>query len=361
MKDKNIHPIKYMSFGSPLMDFIGDVSQEFIKDNGIKLNTTIHSKINDIKFFEIFTKQNNISCMPGGCQFIAMRVFNWMLKLNKEKDETDIITFLGSVGGGDDYGEKYKNLLKSEGINSIFETIPDQNTGVCVAICHNQDRALITDLGASISITDEFIEKNWDKFKDVKLIYTELFILRHKREFCFKLATFGSRDETIYGFNLPAEFFLKNYIKDIYKICAFADIIFANQSEASLYCSLLGYEVLNPEDTEELAYLLSKNIPKQNNNKNRIVVVTFGPKPASVCEFNHKKQEIVFKKSFDVKKVDPDKIIDTDGAGDSFAGGFLSKFMKKKDLKECMKAGHYAASIMIQRRGYDIPKIISND
>ena len=88
------YPIKYMSFGSPLMDCIADVSKEFIEKNNIKLGTTFHKNLSDIQFLNEFLTQNKITYIPGGCQFNAMRVFNWML----DKDETDIIGFLGSVG-----------------------------------------------------------------------------------------------------------------------------------------------------------------------------------------------------------------------------------------------------------------------
>ena len=42
-------------------------------------------------------------------------------------------------------------------------------------------------------------------------------------------------------------------------------------------------------------------------------------------------------------------------AGDSFSGGFLSQFMKGKSIEESMIAGHWAASIIIQKRGCQIP------
>ena len=87
-------------------------------------------------------------------------------------------------------------------------------------------------MGASISISDEFVERNLNKFKNFKLIYTELFILKTKRDICFKLVDLGLRDETVYGFNLPSDFFLKNYTKDKSKLCEYVDITFANEFEA---------------------------------------------------------------------------------------------------------------------------------
>ena len=101
------HPIKYMSFGSPLMDCIGDVSKEFINRHHIELDTTIHKKLGDIPFLTEFLINSNVTNVPGGCQFNAMRVFNWML----DKDETDIVGFLGSVGDDEYYGNVYQDLL----------------------------------------------------------------------------------------------------------------------------------------------------------------------------------------------------------------------------------------------------------
>ena len=351
MAEEKPRPIKYMSFGSPLMDCIADVSKEFIERNEIELDSTIHKNLSEVKFLDEFLTQHEIKYIPGGCQFNAMRVFNWML----DKDKSDVIGFLGSVGKIGSYGQKYQNLLKEENIIPIFETIDKQITGLCLVMCCDRDRAHITDLGASVSISEDFVSRNWDKFKDVELIYTELFILKTKEKICFDLAQFGLRDETTYGFNLPSEYFLKTYKGKIEKLCQHADIIFANEQEAQLFCQLLHFEIKNKEDIKDIALQLCKNIPKINKNKKRIVVVTCGPRPAYVCEYDHKGKMVTFQGSFDVWDVPPEEIVDTNGAGDSFAGGFLSQFVKGKSLDICMKAGHWAASVIIRKRGCQIP------
>jgi adenosine kinase len=352
MNSDNKKPIKYLSFGSPLMDCIGDVSKEFIEHHKIKLDTTTHVKLSDVTFLNEFFINCNVTNIPGGCQFNAMRVFNWML----DKDEEDIVGFLGSVGDDEYYGISYQDLLLTENIIPIFEYIKDQTTGLCLVICCKRDRAHLTDLGASTTISNEFVERNWNKFKHVKLIYTELFILKTRREICFKLAEFGARDQTIYGFNLPSIYFLENFTRDIIKLCEYADIIFANASEALFFCKLLN--IKTDTKTEDLAEQLCKRINKINNRKKRIVVITCGPLPAVCCEYDHKNKKVTFCGTFPVKNVSPENIIDTNGAGDSFAGGFLSQYMKGKSLDKCMKAGHWAASVIIQKRGCQIPNDI---
>jgi adenosine kinase len=45
-------------------------------------------------------------------------------------------------------------------------------------------------------------------------------------------------------------------------------------------------------------------------------------------------------KTFPVPKLDGSKIIDTNGAGDMFAGGFLGALALGKDLDVCIDVGH---------------------
>jgi adenosine kinase len=59
--------------------------------------------------------------------------------------------------------------------------------------------------------------------------------------------------------------------------------------------------------------------------------------------------------AFPPEYVEEGLIIDTNGAGDAFAGGFLSQFVQSKPIDCCMKAGHWAAAIIIQERGCQIP------
>ncbi len=51
-----------------------------------------------------------------------------------------------------------------------------------------------------------------------------------------------------------------------------------------------------------------------------------------------------------------EKLVDTNGAGDAFVGGFLSQLAVGKDLSECVRAGNFAANVVIQRSGATVPE-----
>ena len=59
---------------------------------------------------------------------------------------------------------------------------------------------------------------------------------------------------------------------------------------------------------------------------------------------------------FPVITLPKEKLVDTNGAGDAFVGGFLSQLVAGKGLSECCRAGNFAAHIVIQRSGVTLPE-----
>jgi adenosine kinase len=187
--------------------------------------------------------------------------------------------------------------------------------------------------------------------KTVELIYTELFILKHRKNIVYLLAESTNTDNKTFGFNLPSFYFIETFLEDIKNLFEYADIVFANFAEAIFFGKLLGLET---DDVEEICLFLSK-MPKKNKNKMRTVVITCGPDPAFVCQYDHKKNIATFSCAYEPNQVEEDNIVDTNGAGDAFAGGFLANYVRGASLDKCMKAGHWAAALIIQTRGCQIP------
>jgi sugar/nucleoside kinase (ribokinase family) len=155
------------------------------------------------------------------------------------KEENVTVAVCGSIGN-DHYGRLYKELLEKEKVAHLFEEIENNNTGVCCVFCCQRDRGHLTDLGASILISKKFVEKILEEHNEgLKLIFTELFILKHKKDIVYMLAEYGMADEKIFGFNLPSFYFIETFFEDIKLLFEYVDIVFCNIAEAYYFYNLL--------------------------------------------------------------------------------------------------------------------------
>lgn len=85
-------------------------------------------------------------------------------------------------------------------------------------------------------------------------------------------------------------------------------------------------------------------LPKINSARQRVVVITQGKDPVILVEGS--KVTLV-----PVEKLSREQIVDTNGAGDAFTGGFLSQMVLGKSWETCVKCGIYSATHVIQHSG----------
>uniref|UniRef100_A0A8C6BFM8 Adenosine kinase n=1 Tax=Monodon monoceros TaxID=40151 RepID=A0A8C6BFM8_MONMO len=116
-------------------------------------------------------------------------------------------------------------------------------------------------------------------------------------------------------------------------------------AEAATFAREQGFET---EDIKEIAKK-TQALPKVNSERQRIVIFTQGRDDTILAT----ESEVT---AFAVLDQDQKEIVDTNGAGDAFVGGFLSQLVSDKPLTECIRAGHYAASVIIRRTGCTFPE-----
>ncbi|XP_065778736.1 adenosine kinase isoform X4 [Muntiacus reevesi] len=116
-------------------------------------------------------------------------------------------------------------------------------------------------------------------------------------------------------------------------------------AEAATFAREQGFET---EDIKEIARK-AQALPKVNSKRQRIVIFTQGREDTILAT----ESEVT---AFAVLDQDQKEIVDTNGAGDAFVGGFLSQLVSDKPLTECIRAGHYAASVIIRRTGCTFPE-----
>jgi adenosine kinase len=105
------------------------------------------------------------------------------------------------------------------------------------------------------------------------------------------------------------------------------------------------------KDISEIAKKLAAS-PKSNSTP-RIVVITQGSSSTIVATSDSSSTE-----TYPVEALEKEKIVDTNGAGDAFAGGFLGARALGKDVKESVEVGHKMGRMNVQLSGptFKFPK-----
>jgi sugar/nucleoside kinase (ribokinase family) len=230
-------------------------------------------------------------------------------------------SFIGKIGN-DELGKFFKKDMKINGINPIlFNSITD--TGRVVAfISADSERTMATYLGAAVELDAQDLTA--DIFKGNDIFYIEGYLVQNKEliEKALRLAKNSGLKTCIdlASFNIVLENigFLNELIKK------YVDIVFANEEEAK---ALTGKSPeLALEDISEIC---------------EIAVVKLGAR-GSLIKSGMEKVKIPAHKS---------KSIDTTGAGDLYAAGFLYGIAKGYSLKISGEIGTILAGHVIEEIG----------
>ncbi|GCC26519.1 hypothetical protein chiPu_0004936 [Chiloscyllium punctatum] len=171
------------------------------------------------------------------------------------------------------------------------------------------------------------------------------FFITVSTESILKVANHVSENNKILGLNLSAPFISQFFKEDLMKIIPYVDILFGNETEAATFAREQGFET---EDIKEIAKK-AQSLPKVNEKRQRVIVFTQGKEDTIMATADNVT-------TFPVVDIKQDEIVDTNGAGDAFVGGFLSQLVHDQPLEKCIQAGHYAANVIIRRSGCTFPE-----
>jgi len=165
------------------------------------------------------------------------------------------------------------------------------------------------------------------------------FFLTVSVESLVKVGEHAVANNKVMSVNFSAPFIIDFFGDQLATAIEYADYVFSNESEAAGY----GKKHELGEDLKEIALKVAA-LPKKNSSRPRTVIFTQGPSSTIVaCDGTVTEYPVV--------PLEQEAIVDTNGAGDSFVGGFFSQLVQGKDLAECVKAGHFAARHIIQVSG----------
>ena len=90
------------------------------------------------------------------------------------------------------------------------------------------------------------------------------------------------------------------------------------------------------------------------NDKSRILIITVEKQGVFCGKYDSNKKKEEHFQTFP-HRVNPRDIVDFNGAGDAFLGGFLSQQMLNQTFENCCQLGNKAASVVIKNIGCNFP------
>ena len=306
-----------VGIGNAIVDLIAEVDDSYLNENNISKGAMSLVDFNVIN--KICKEVNVVGTMSGGS------VANSIVCIAQNKLNT---AFIGKVKD-DAMGKKFAEGLAKENVHfKISQSPTDNYTGRClILVSPDAERTMNTYLGISQELTEQDIDIKI--IEESSMLYLEgyLWDLDNAKKAIRKAIDSARKSDAIVAFSISDQFCVDRFRDEFLEIVYnYADIIFANESEIkSLF------------ETNELESAI-----KECQNTKKIFAITLGEKGAKII----KNSEIV--------EINPEKIenlVDTTGAGDLFAAGFLDSYLKGNNLFNCGTKGVNLASKIIQKYG----------
>lgn len=334
------------AIGNPLLDISAECSTEILDKYGLTAGQACLAEEKHKALFEELWAKTNVECIPGGSAMNVLRSANFMLK----GAHPHSCCYFGSIAD-DERGRLLKENLEKENIEHDFSITDETYTGACAVIITDKERALCADLAACLKYKTEHIESNIEKLKDYKLLYTTGFFLSSNAEALMKVAEFSTENHITFGFNLSAVFLIEIFKQDYLNIIEHAEIVIGNEDEGSAFGRV--HEV-GSEDRQEIAKYIAK-LPKKDTSKPRTVIITQGKDDTIVVTHDFEKDETNIS-TYPVEQLAPEDVVDFNGAGDAFAGGYLAATALGHSHEIALKSGGYCAKYIIQSSGCAFPR-----
>lgn len=347
---KEMHSI--IAIGDPIVDISSEIDSEIIKKHNLKWGDTVFLDENssDTGVFDDLESNPEVRYIPGGSVQNTLRVASWCLNMEPNNRNKFKLTMLGCVGE-DMYKNKILNALRDANVNPLLQTLPNEKTSRCGAGIYKKERLLVTQLRASKKLSEEFIDQNLEQILSHEVLIIEGHILQSKLKICQKLCQSFNREKKLVVFTLSAVFMIQYHNEKILDIANKADIIIGNYSEAQ---ELAGEKGDNTRSIFEKIF--KKLVPRD-----RLLVITCGENGVYCSKYDYKKNQLDFLLQYYTKKIKNEEIVDLNGAGDSFLGGFISEYIKGSPLYECCNVGNDAANVILHNIGCTFPKNVQFD
>jgi len=329
-----------LGMGNPLLDISDNVTKDLLDKYGLKANDAVLADEKHIPLYEELSKQAGVQYIAGGATQNSIRVAQWM---SQEPGKT---AYMGCVGN-DEYAKKMREVMDKDGVKSLYMVDDKTPTGTCAVCITGDDRSLVANLSAANNFKETHLKlpENLAVVQNAKIIYSAGFfatVSPASMKIAWETAT---KTGALYCLNLSAPFLMQvPPFKAVFvEAIPNADYLFGNETEAATWADTEGWE------TKDVSFIATRlSLIPSAKGKHRTVVITQGAEDTIVAHKGHVK-------TYPIIKLERNKIVDTNGAGDAYVGGFLAGLAKGKGIDSCHKAGAFAACEIIKQSGCACP------
>jgi len=309
--------VDLIGLGNAIVDIIVNIEDEFLEINNLEKGSM--NLFNSNESQALLKNCKVIKKISGGSSA------NTVVCLAELGDH---VQFIGRVKN-DQFGNFFSSDIKKS--KTIFNTPPTNegasNAHSIILITPDAQRTMCTYLGASIEFEPKDID--FSVIKESKYLYLEGYLWDSElaKNAFLKAAQIAKLSNTKIILSLSDSFCVDRHRKSFLELIDnYVDIVFCNESE-----------VLSLFKKDKLA-----NCQGDLSSLCELVVVTLGSNGSLII--NKNTVEVI-------KSITKGKIIDTTGAGDIYAGGFLHGLIKNYSLKKCGEIGSICAGQIITQLG----------
>jgi len=342
-----------LGMGNPLLDISSEVDTSVLEKYGLELNNAILAEEKHQPLFAEVAAMPNVKYIAGGATQNSIRVAQWML----QKPEST--AYIGCTGD-DDFAKKMNDACAKDGVKTAYLVDKTTPTGCCAVLVNSSERSLCTNLNAANNYKVEHLKtpEVWKLVESAKIIYSAGFFITVSPE-SMRLAAQEAADHgALYCLNLAAPFLMQvpPFKAVISELLPKVDVLFGNETEAQTWAETEGWESKDVAFIATRLSLIPTSKPSRKRDASgasvpgkRMVVITQGADPTIVAVNGHVTQHPII-------KLPKEKLVDTNGAGDAFVGGFLAALSKGLSVDACCSAGAYSASVIVQNSGCTYPE-----
>lgn len=313
---------KIIGVGSPIVDTVTQVDESFIE------------QINGAKGGMVYVETDTIENLLGKAPNEAIKspggsAGNTLFALARMGNQA---AFIGKTGNCEN-GIFYRKSFQALGGDSTRFKIGSVPNGQCLSlVTPDGERTMRTHLGAAMTLLPEEISAvDFDGYEHAHIEGYLLFNEALMRSVLIAAKEAGctiSLDLASFEVVQASQAILPQILKD------FVDIVFANEEEGHAFTEKGG-------DYSNMALDLAQYC--------QVAVVKVGAHGSYVASgSNVQKAEAVVAK----------QVIDTTGAGDLWAAGFLHGWAQKMELLECAKIGSILGAAVVEQHGSALPQAV---